>query len=66
MQERTARGVGSLAGEKISDLDHAIFVEKFGLKDLRGIKSDGVQGEEGDIHWKTEDSFAWWRSLLWV
>ena len=40
MQEGTIRAVGSLAGEKISDLDDTILVEKFGLKDLWGSRLD--------------------------
>lgn len=48
MEEGKTRGVGSMAGKKISDLDDTILVEKFCLKDLSGRGSSlmGVQGGE--------------------
>lgn len=46
MQERTGRVAGSLARKEIGNLYHTILVEKFGLKDLDGWRSNPIGSEE--------------------
>ena len=64
MQERTSRGVGSWTRKKICNLDHAVLVEEFGLKNLgTEIRWNGA-GERGmGARLRTGGSFAWWKSL---